>query len=443
MTEGKPLQLIVSFFIPLLLGNVFQQLYNIVDTIVVGKGINDQALAAVGSTGSIHFFIFGFVIGLTNGISILMAQAFGAKEYDRLCRVITMSVVLCFTVAIIMTVISFFGARWFLIRLKTPPEILDNALIYIRIIFIGIIVTVANNMCVSLLRALGDSRTPLIAIAGASLLNLVLDLILIMGFKTGVEGAAYATVFAQFCSVLFCISRLRKIDVLRFKKDHWILDYSLIGKLFKMGIPVAIMNSITAVGGMVLQYFVNILGASYTAAYSACMKLLVFFEQPGMNMGFTISTFAGQNLGAKKVERIGIGLRKCLMISTGINIVLGAFLILIPEKLASIMLSDPEIIAHSKEFLPIGGMCLWILGFLFIFRSASQGMGHTIIPMLSGILEFALRISVVLIVRKSLGFSGIAISEVSAWTGAAIMLIIYYFYVISFHKKQFGISTGE
>lgn len=436
MTEGKPLKLVVSFFIPLLLGNLFQQLYNMVDSIVVGKGINDQALAAVGSTSSINFFIFGFVIGLTNGIAILMAQAFGAKEYDRLCRVIAMSVVLCFAVAITMSIISFFGGRWILLKLKTPPVILEDALIYIKIIYVGIIVTVANNICVSLLRALGDSKTPLIAIAGASVLNLVLDIVLIIGFKTGVAGAAYATVFAQLCSVFYCVGRLRKIEVLQFKKRHWKIDLPLISQLFKMGIPVAIMNSITAIGGMALQYYVNILGAAYTAAYSACMKLLIFFEQPGMNMGFTISTFAGQNLGAKKVERIGVGLRKCVIISTGINIVLGAMLILIPEQLASIMLSDPTIIAHTKEFLPIGGMFIWILGFLFIFRSASQGMGHTVIPMLSGIVELILRIAVVLIVRESFGFAGIAIAEVSSWTGAALMLMIYYFHVISFHQKQ-------
>lgn len=437
MTEGNPLKLITAFFIPLFLANVFQQMYNIIDTIIVGKGINDQALAAVGASGSINFLIFGFVIGLANGIAILMAQAFGSKDYEYLCKIVAMSLLLCAVVSIVITAVSLLFSRGLMELMHTPVDIFEDALLYIRIILAGMVVSVMNNLCICLLRSLGDSKTPFVGVLIASATNIILDILFVMVFHMGVAGAAYATVLAQVLCILFCLYRIRKLDALKLKKSHFELDMYLMKRLFGLGMPVAFMNSITAIGCMTLQYFVNLLGTSYAAAYSACSKIVNFVQQPAVNIGFAVSTFAGQNMGAQKIKRIHTGVCQAFIMALLMDVVLGAVLIFFPELLASIMLSDPTIIALTSEYLPISGLMLWTVGGLFIFRSACQGMGYTVVPMLSGFLELFLRVGVAIAVKNALGFTGIAISETSAWAGAFIMLGIYYFYMI------FRLMKGE
>lgn len=430
MTEGSSLKLIVTFFVPLLLGNLFQQFYNLMDTIIVGKGINDQALAAVGSTGSVNFLIFGFVIGLANGISILMAQAFGAKDYERLRRVVAMSVVLCLISSVVITAVSFLGISALMKALQTPEDIYADAVLYIRIIFAGIIVTVFNNLAVSLLRALGDGKTPLLSMVFASVINIVLDLYFILSLKWGVAGAAYATVLSQVVSTLICFYKISRLEILKFHKEDWRMNYHLFKQLFSIGLPVAFMNSVTAVGCMILQYFVNSLGTAYTAAYSASSKIVNIFGQPGTNLGFAMATFAGQNLGARRLDRIKDGMKKTLWISVLMNGILGLILILFPEQLASTMLSDPDIIVLSRKYIPISGIFLWILGFLFVYRSTLQGMGKTVVPMISGGVELGMRVICVIATVRIIGFSGIAVAEVMAWVGAELMLMLYYYHVI-------------
>lgn len=426
MTTGKPAKLIAAFFLPLLAGNLFQQLYNLVDTIIVGKGLGDAALAAVGSTGSLHFFIFGFITGLTNGTAIPMAQAFGANDLPRLRKTVTMALLSCGALSVLLTAGTVAGTRGMLTLLQTPGDLMPLAKAYLVVIFLGLPVTVAYNFCSGLLRALGDSRTPFAAVLIASVGNLLLDVLFVLLLPFGVAGAAWATVLAQLGSVGFCVWRLRKLPQVALKPADWALEWPLIGEILRLGLPVGLMNSVTAAGGMLLWYFVNGMGAAYTASYAASTKILSFFEQPAMTLGMAMATFAGQNLGAGKLSRIREGVRCCVGMSLLLDLPLGALEIFCPELLVSIMISEPQNIALCAEFLPICGVCLWILGLLFVFRNTCQAMGDTLRPMFSGVLELALRIGMVLWLQKLLGFFGVAAAEVSAWVGAALFLFVCY-----------------
>lgn len=418
MTEGKPFPIIFAYFIPVLCSTLFQQFYSIVDTIIVGKGINDMALAAVGASGAITFFIFGFIMGLGSGMSVLMAQAFGSGNHRLLRKTITMGFVSCGIVGVIVMLLSVVAVEPVLVALNTDPGIMEDALLYVLIIIWGIPLTLAYNCIGAILNALGDSRTPLVAVVISTIINIVLDILFIMGFGMGVEGAAIATLIAQCCSGVFCYLKVRKIEFVRLHKEDWRLDWRLIGSQFKIGIPVAFMNSVTAVGCILLQYFVNRLGVNYTAAYTACSRVTQLLIQPCTAVGMTISTFAGQNLGAGKIDRIKQGLKDASKITMTITVISTICLIFAPRFLASIVLSDPAIIDLSLNYLRICGVMLWSIALLFLVRSALQGMGFTVVPMASGFLELALRVVVILLLASRFGFAAIAMAEVAAWFGA-------------------------
>lgn len=269
MTTGDPLSLIVRFFFPVFLGNLFQQMYSMVDTIVVGKGISDSALAAVGASGSINFFLLGFMIGLSSGMGILMSQAFGAGNITQLRRLTAMSVLVSVVLGITVTVISLFFIEDYFILMDTPIDIMEDALAYFRVILLGITITMGNNLCLNILRALGDSKTPLQAMILSSIINIILDIVFIIGLHSGVAGASIATIIAQICSIIYCFRIIRKMPELKLEKENWKIRPALIKKLFVMGLPVACMNSVTALGRMVLQYFVNQMGSVAVAAYAA------------------------------------------------------------------------------------------------------------------------------------------------------------------------------
>lgn len=425
MTEGKPFPIIFAYFVPVLCSTLCQQLYSIIDTIVVGKGIDDMALAAVGATGSITFFIFGFIMGLGSGMAVLMAQAYGSGNYDRLRKTITMGVVSCGVVGLVIMAVSIVFMRPLLLLLNTSPTILDDALLYITLILAGIPLMLAYNCLSAILSALGDSRTPLIAVLISSVINIFLDVLFIMGFHMGVEGAALGTLIAQTCSGVFCFFKVRTITFIRLKKSDWSIDGSLILEEFRVGIPVAFMNSVTAVGCLLLQYFVNLLGVNYTAAYSACSRIAEFMMQPCGAAGMTMSTYAGQNLGAGKIDRIKEGLKCSFGIAVALALITGCLLLFAPHQLASLMLSDRQNIELAAGYLRICGAMMWSISFLFLTRNTCQGMGFTMIPMVSGFLELAARVVVVIWLTPYLGYTAIAIAEVSAWTSALLLNGIY------------------
>ena len=440
MTEGNSLKQIVLFFLPLLLGNLFQQVYSLVDSIIVGKGIGDKALAAVGASGTLNFLILGFVVGLTRGFGINFSQSFGKGDLKLLRDYISAAQYISSAVSVLVTLLCIASLRGMLTFLKTPSDIFSDAYAYFVVILAGIIVTVLNNLAITILQSLGDSKTPLTAMIISSIANIILDLLFVLGIHMGVVGAAIATVMAQAVSYIYCRIGLRKIPDLSDKKTECrkrfsLPQFALCIDLLKMGLPVAFMNSVTAAGGMILQFFVNLMGSAYVAAYSVCMKFAGLFEQFGISVGLAILTFVGQNKGAGKYERIRKGVRQGLALSTIVNIPLALIQIMIPEKICGLMLSTPDTIGYCARFMPILGISLFALGWLFVFRYAVQGLGNTIVPMFSGFLEVAMRLIFGFTLGK-MSFTGIAISEVSAWIGAFIMLALTY--LVQLRRLQAG-----
>lgn len=430
LTQGKPSKLLLSFFFPMLFTNLLQQLYSFIDTVIVGKGLGDNALAAVGNMSSLTLFIIGFSMGMTNGFSILIAQSYGAGQYDVLRKTIASSIKLSALLSVILTVISFLFLKSILLALQTSESILARSLRYGYIIFGGLTATIAYNLCSGILRALGDSKTPLFAIIVSSIVNIGLDCLFIFVWKTNVEGPAIATIIAQTVSAFICYRKARRIEILHMKREDFISDRHMYTELLKNGIPMACMTTITAVGCMVIQAYVNSLGVSYTSAYSACNKYLNLFMLPSVTAGFAVSAFTSQNYGAMQYMRIREGVRVGCIISLASYILFGSVMTVFPCALAGLMLNGKEPIALAAQYLRICGMMLFILNFLFIFRNAVQGMGRPFIPMCSGILEMALRIAVIYLFLPTVGFAATAYAEAAAWIGALLLNVAAYWVII-------------
>jgi len=431
LTNGKPSSLILKFYFPMLLTNMLQQIYTIADTIIVGKGLGDNQLGAVGNMSSLTFFIIGFSIGITNGFSILIAQFFGAKNEEKLKRSVASSISLALLITVILTAISMVFLSPVLKLLQTDEIIMKDSLIYGYIIFGGLFTTIAYNLCASILRALGDSKTPFIAIVVSTIVNIIFNWVAVYVMHTGVEGPALVTIASQIISALICYLKLRKIDIIRVKREHFRHNLSMYFELLRNGIPMAIMNSITAIGCMTIQYFVNGMGVVFTSAYSACSKYINLFMQPACTSGYAMSSFTSQNYGAGRMDRIKKGLNVCLLISFISYIILGSIMVIFAEQLAGFMLNGSEQIALSKGYLIRSGSMIFAVDFLFVVRSACQGMGKPLIPMISGIAEMALRVVVVVFFTSVFGFNATSYAEIAAWLGAMILnsaAIYYYLY---------------
>ncbi|MBR3630292.1 MAG: MATE family efflux transporter [Oscillospiraceae bacterium] len=425
-TQGKASCVILQFFFPMLATGMLQQFYSFADTAIVGRGLGDNALAAVGNMSSLCFLIVGFSIGLSNGFAVLVAQSFGEKNDVLLRRTLSAILRLAVILTAVLTVVSIVFLKPVLLLLQTDPDILGDSLVYGYILFGGLAATILYNMSSGVLRSLGDSKTPLAAIVISSILNILLDCLMILVLHTGVWGAAAATIASQVVSGLVCMKRLSSIDMLRKQGDEPKPDVRLYARLLKNGIPMALMNSITAIGCMTVQYYVNGLGVAYTSAYSACSKYINMFMQPACTAGYSMSAYTGQNYGARRFDRISEGLRVCLAIAGISYAVLGMAMLLFPEFLASLLLSGREQIAHAAEFLPICGVMLFAVDMLFVVRSAVQGMGFPLVPMLSGILEMVLRIGTISLFIGQIGFRATAYAEACAWIGALLLNTVAY-----------------
>ncbi|MBR6102433.1 MAG: MATE family efflux transporter [Ruminococcus sp.] len=417
-TNGRPTGQILRFFFPLLMTNLLQQLYNFADSAIVGKGLGDDALAAVGNMSSLCFLIVGFSMGLSNGFSILVAQAFGEKDYVKLRRTLASAITLAAIITAVLTLFSTVFLRTILVMLQTDEKIIEESLSYGYIIFGGLCATILYNMSAGVLRSLGDSKTPLKAIIVSSILNVGMNALFIFVFGFGVKGAAAATVISQLLSGGVCVNKLRKLEVLALTREDFTPDKKRFAALMRNGVPMAFMNSITAVGCMVVQYFVNGLGVAYTSAYSACSKFLNMFMQPAATAGITMSAFTSQNYGAKRFDRIKEGLRICLTISIVTFVTLGSVMIFFPAWLASMLLNGEEQIGYAVQFLPMCGKMIFAVDLLFVIRSGVQGMGFPFIPMLSGIAEMFLRTGAIMLLIGSYGFRATAAAEICAWVGA-------------------------
>ena len=430
LTEGKVSRVLLGFFFPMLFTNLLQQLYTFADTAIVGKGLGDNSLAAVGNMSALTLLIIGFAQGITNGFSVIVAQNFGSKDMSALRKSIAVSIKLSIILSVILTAISMIFLKSVLIAMKTDEIIIGESLIYGYIIFGGLTVTMAYNLFSCILRALGDSKTPFIAIMISSVINIILDCLFIFVLKTGVGGAAVATVIAQIFSVVICIIRLRKTDSIQLTREDFKKDFSLYLELLKNGIPMACMNSVTAVGCMIVQSYVNALGVIYTSAYSACNKYINLFMLPSVTASFSVSAFTSQNYGAKKYDRITSGVRVGLMIGLVSYLVLGMIMVFFPQALAKILLNGQQPIELAVRFLRISGSLFFTLNFLFVYRSTVQGMGKPLVPMFSGLLEMALRILVIVVCVPRIGFEATAYAEVVAWIGALVLNYVAYLLMV-------------
>ncbi|MBO7253419.1 MAG: MATE family efflux transporter [Oscillospiraceae bacterium] len=432
MTEGNPLSLIVSFSLPLMAGNIFQQMYTVVDTMVVGKVLGVDALAALGATDWLHWLVLGMIQGVTQGFGILMARKYGAQQYESLRKITGNSAVLSCLCAVLFLLISQAAARPVLLLLQTPETILPMSMTYLRIMFMGIPIVFGYNLLACILRSLGDGQTPLNAMIIASVLNIGLDLLFVLGFGWGIVGAAAATLIAQLFSGIFCFVRLRCIEFLTLKTSDFHLEKGLSLQLMNLGWPIAAQNAIIAVGGMIIQTVVNGCGVIFIAGFTATNKLYGILEMAATSYGYAMITYVGQNLGACRYDRIRKGMRCAVAVSIVTSGVITTVMITLGRSIVGLFLSgSAQEVAQATEiayqYLVVMSVCLPVLYILHVTRSAVQGMGNTVLPMISGVAEFFMRTGGVLLLPALLGQTGIFIAEVMAWMGADLILIPSYF----------------
>lgn len=439
LTVGSPMKLILRFFLPLLLGMIFQQFYNMMDAMIVGKILGPGALASVGGTGSINFMIIGFCMGICNGFAIPVAQAFGAKNEKSLRKYVANSVWLSIAFALVTTVVVCLLCRNILIWMKTPEDILEGSYNYIFVIFLGIPVTYLYNLLSGILRSLGDSKTPLYFLIIASLLNIVLDFISILVFHMGVGGAAWATVISQGISGILCFIYIaKKYPILRIRKEEWKMDSKCMKKLCLMGIPMGLQYSITAIGSVILQTAVNSLGSMAVAAITAGNKVATIFCCPFDAMGSTMATYAGQNVGAGKLERVTEGIKACSFLALIYSVISCIILNLFGKELALMFLESNEVDIIKNAALLLQWISLFFmpLALVNIVRFTIQGMGFSNLAMFAGVCEMIARGIVGFAFVPVFGYIAACFAGPVAWIMADLFLIPAYFYVFKKLKKR-------
>ncbi|WP_270346063.1 MATE family efflux transporter [Enterococcus thailandicus] len=438
LTKGNPAKLIFIFTIPLLIGNIFQQFYNMVDMIIVGQTLGKNALAAVGSTGSLTFLIIGFAQGLTAGLAIITAQRFGAQDYRGLKKSFATSIIISLVVTIILTVLSLLFIRPMLQLMQTPPEIIDQAQAFISIILMGLFASMSFNLLSNVIRALGDSRTPLFFLIIAVIINVILDLVFIIHFGMGVEGAGIATVIAQVASSLLCLIYIkRKIPLLQLRKKDFVFDKKEIRTHLNISLPMAFQASIIAIGAIILQSALNSLGTDVVAAQAAAGRIDQFATQPMMSFGITMATFTAQNYGAKEYGRILKGVKQCLLMSGGFSIIAGAVVIIFGHSFVHLFVdaSETRVFELAQIYFNINGSLYWILAILFILRYTLQGLGQSKIPTIAGIMELIMRSFAAIFLTALWGYPGAAAASPLAWIGSVAVLLYSYFKAIKKLRK--------
>lgn len=446
MTQGSPMKLILAFFVPLMFGMLFQQFYSMMDTIIVGKFLGVQALAAVGSTGSVNFMVIGFCMGICNGFAIPVAQQFGAKDYHYLRKYVANGIFLAAGLAAAMTITVCILCKNILLWMHTPSDILQGAYSYIFVIFLGIPVIYLYNFLSGIIRSLGDSKSPLMFLIISSLLNIALDLAMILVFDMGVAGAAWATVISQGISGILCLLYIRKrYEVLRISGDEWKVDTACMKKLCNMGIPMGLQYSITAIGSVILQTAVNTLGSMAVASVTAANKVGMFFCCPFDAMGSTMSTYAGQNLGAGKLKRVTKGLLACCQI--GLAYAVCAFLILFffSSKIALLFLDADEIaiLDNVRLFLTICSAFYFPLALVNIIRFTIQGLGYSKLAIIAGVCEMIARALVGAFLVPAVGYIGACFASPVAWIFADLFLIPAYICVMKALQQKKGYRSED
>ena len=435
MTQGSPAKLVLFFTLPLLAGNLFQQFYNMMDTLIVGRTIGVDALAAVGCTGSIMFLIIGFVQGMTTGLSIVTAQRFGANDADGVRRSFAACIVICVLVTVVLTGLAVPFARPILELMRTPADILEQAYEYIVVIYLGTGAAMLFNLLSNIIRALGDSRTPLYFLIIASVLNVVLDLAFILGAHMGVAGAAWATVIAQLVSGVLCVVYIvKKFPALHLRRADFQLTGAELGQHAGIGLPMGFQASIIGIGVIILQFVLNGFGSLCVAAFTAAQKIEQIFGAPLSSFGMTMATYAAQNYGAGRVDRIRQGVRSCALLSIGYAVVVMAVNIFLGGPLASIFVGGgaTKVIEMAAQYLFYTSLFYPMLSLLYIYRYTLQGLGQSVVPTIAGIMELVMRALGVLLLAAPFGFSGICVAYALAWPGSMLPLLIAY--LITMHR---------
>ena len=429
LTQGSPMRLILGFTLSTLLGLLFQQLYNVVDTMIVGKLLGSQALAAVGSTGSVNFLVIGFCTGVCSGFAIPAAQRMGSGEHSKMRQCVANAAWLSAGFALVLTAAIALLCRTILVLMKTPADIFQDAYLYIFIIFLGIPATFLYNLLAGVARSLGDSRTPVYFLALSSVLNIALDAGFILLFHTGVAGAALATVISQLVSGVACFFYMRKkFPILHMSRTERAFDPHTAKVLCRMGLPMGLQYSITAIGSIVLQSAVNTLGSTAVASVTAGQKVSLFFCCPFDAMGATMATYCGQNVGAMKLDRLARGVRDCALLGLVYSLLALGIAALFAPQLVMLFLDAREpgavqVTDLAARFLLINTAFYFPLSLVNIVRFSIQGMGFSTLALLAGVLEMLARTGVGQFLVPAFGYTAACFASPAAWICADLFLI--------------------
>ena len=447
MTAGTPGKIIFNFTMPIFIGNIFQQFYNMADTVIVGKFVGNAALAAVGACGTLVFLIIGFLQGVTAGFTVVTAQHFGAGNMKAMKKSVASGAVLTGIVTVILTLLSMISMAKVLHLMNTPSDMYGEAYGYIMVICGGIVAQALYNYLASVLRALGDSKRPLYFLVIAALLNIVLDLVFIVGFHMGAKGAAVATVIAQGTSGVLCLFYIiAKVPVLHLKREDFYVESGIYKNQLRIGIPMALQYSITAIGTMMVQSSLNILGSTLVAAYTAAGKIEQVVTQAYVAMGTTMATYGAQNMGAGSVKRIREGFRACTIIGAVYSVAAAAFIMTVGKFMTYLFVSeDVNVIMSSVDvYLKCIGIFFIPLAIVNIYRNGIQGLGYGLLPMMAGVAELIGRGVVAVIAGEMRSYTGVCLAGPAAWSLAAALLIVMYFFIMNVHlKKVFGTNGKD
>lgn len=444
MTSGPSLPLILNFTFPLLLGNLLQQTYSLVDAAIVGRFLGIDALASVGASTSVVFLILGFCNGCCGGFSIPVAQKFGARDYVTMRRYVSVSLKLAAMMSIVVAVVTSLLCGFILRTMQTPENIFEGAYIYLLITFIGVPCTFFYNLLSCIIRALGDSKTPFWFLLLSTALNIVLDLFFILSLGWGVAGAGIATVFSQgFSAVLCYVYMYRKFDILKTEPSDRIFRKNLARQLLSIGVPMGLQFSITAIGSIMLQSANNALGTACVAAFTAAMRIKMFVMCPLDALGMAMATYSGQNYGAGKPERIWMGIKSASLMMVVYSVAIAIVMWGLADKFALLFISpdETEIMKDTVLFLHINTSFFILLGLLSILRYGIQGVGYTRLSMFSGVAEMVARVLVSLILVPALSFLGVCLGDPTAWLFANLFLVPAFIYVYRKLKEMMNEKT--
>ena len=429
MTSGNPVKLILVFAFPILAGNLLQQLYSLIDSLIIGQLLGVTALTAVSASGWLDWAVLSVPMGLAQGYSIHAAQCYGGRKYDELKKTVAQSYLISAAATVVLEVFSQLLLRPVLTWMNSPEETIHLTEHYLRIIYAGLPVVMCLNVFSGFLHALGNSKTPLLALACSTVVNIVLDWWFVGSLELGTNGGAYATVIAQTISAAICLAAVLKIPELRPRRTDYQPDRAVMTKLVRLGFPIAFQNLIISLGALVLQGVVNAFGFVFMAGYNAASRLQGIVEIAGSSLGSAAGTFTGQNTGAGKQERVRLGLRRSAQVGFSLAISVGMIMVFFGRPILSLFIRDEaelagRVLEIGYDFLRVMAAGLPMLYLLFVYRSTLQGLGDTVIPMVSGFVELALRVGAALLLPVLLGYWGVYIAEIAAWVGAGIFLII-------------------